>query len=303
MYGPTGRIAKRVGGLTDYYHIDHLGSTRLTTDESGNVVTEVAYKPFGESITGQDARYLFNGKEKDVSTGLYYYGARYYDPELGRFITRDVERKDIDDPQSLNKYSYCKNSPLTYVDPDGKMERKFTKDISRKYRGRVYTSTIQLGGGTQNPELTFIITVQAAKCNSQVSVGAALHTNIHYGPGGLENTKATGAKIEVITPEGSIDVGTIVITWGDMTEGGLMYTVEVCNSEGELVAFDYYGLLAEENSGVIVTVEFDLDPSLTQGEPIVFSIYVTISGAGGTSENDIIVIPHDEHLPNDVSIS
>lgn len=304
VYGLAGRIARRVGDLKDYYHIDHLGSTRLITDESGNVVTEVVYEPFGEPVTGQDAHYLFSGKERDMSTGLYYYGARYYDPELGRFITRDVSRNCIEDPQSLNKYSYCKNNPLAYVDPDGKMERKFTMDISRKYRGRIYTSCIKIGNdGTQNAQLTFAVTIQAAKCNSEVSVQAALHTSIPYGPGGLETTKATAAKIEVVTPEGSIDAGTIVISWGDMTEGGLEYTVEVYNSEGVLVGFDYSALVIEENSAVIVTIEFSLDPSLTQGENIVLVVTVTIAGAGGTTESDTIIIPSDESLPNDVSIA
>lgn len=119
VYGPTGRIAKNVGGLTDYYHTDHLGSTRLLTDEQGNVVTDATYKPFGESINEQNECYLFNGKEKDVSTGLYYYGARYYDPEIGRFLTRDIWSGTIGDPQSLNRYAYCYNNPIKYIDSWG----------------------------------------------------------------------------------------------------------------------------------------------------------------------------------------
>jgi len=80
VYDPTGRIARKVDSLTDYYHTDPLGSTRLITDESGNVVTEVTYKPFGEStVTGEEKFHLHTGKEMD-STGLYYYGARYYNP-------------------------------------------------------------------------------------------------------------------------------------------------------------------------------------------------------------------------------
>jgi RHS repeat-associated protein len=87
VYGPTGRISKTVSGLTDYYHTDHLGSTRLVTDESGTIITHAEYYPFGESLN-EEEYYLYMGKEKD-STGLYYYGARYYDPETGRFLTRD----------------------------------------------------------------------------------------------------------------------------------------------------------------------------------------------------------------------
>jgi RHS repeat-associated protein len=119
VYGPTGRIAKKVSGLTDYYHTDHLGSTRLITDESGNPVTAVNYTPFGESVShGEDDTFLFTGKERD-SSGLYYFGSRYYDSETGRFLTRDTKGGTMKTPQTLNKYIYCLNNPLKYIDPTG----------------------------------------------------------------------------------------------------------------------------------------------------------------------------------------
>jgi RHS repeat-associated protein len=101
-----------------YYHTDHLGSTRLVTDESGTIVTDVTYHPFGESVVTGDESFLFTGKEKD-STGLYYYGARYHDPELGRFITSDPFAGKIAVPQSLNRYAYCLNNPVKFIDPAG----------------------------------------------------------------------------------------------------------------------------------------------------------------------------------------
>ncbi|MGC1120082.1 MAG: RHS repeat-associated core domain-containing protein [Candidatus Methanofastidiosia archaeon] len=122
IYGPTGRIAKRTTiqqeSHTFYYHPDHLGSTRLVTDESANIVVDVTYEPFGEPITTGEESYLYNGKEQD-ETGLYYYGARYYDPELGRFITRDPLAGQKVISQSLNRYSYCLNNPVKFVDPAG----------------------------------------------------------------------------------------------------------------------------------------------------------------------------------------
>ncbi|MGD2250052.1 MAG: RHS repeat-associated core domain-containing protein, partial [Candidatus Methanofastidiosia archaeon] len=129
IYGPNGKISKKVNGLKDYYHADHLGSTRLITDESGNTVTDITYNPFGESVaTGEEDPYLYNGKEKD-STGLYYYGARYYDPELGRFITRDIAKGDIENPQTMNLYSYCLNNPMKYTDPLGFSAEDIVRDI------------------------------------------------------------------------------------------------------------------------------------------------------------------------------
>jgi RHS repeat-associated protein len=127
IYGPTGRLAKRttVSSETDifYYHTDHLGSTRLVTDGSRNIVTTATYHPFGDihSMEGSED-YLFTGKKKD-ETGLHYFGARYFDPEIGRFITRDslVGRKTT--PQTLNRYTYCLNNPLKFIDPDGHGEK------------------------------------------------------------------------------------------------------------------------------------------------------------------------------------
>ncbi len=119
IYGPLGRIAKEVDDFTDYYHTDHVGSTRVVTDESGSPITDVIYKPFGEEmITGEGDSYLYSGKELDTS-GLYYFGARYYDPEIGRFTTRDPLQGRIKSPQTQNRYVYCLNNPLKYVDPQG----------------------------------------------------------------------------------------------------------------------------------------------------------------------------------------
>jgi RHS repeat-associated protein len=116
VFSSKGLIAKKVGDYVDYYHTDHVGSTRLITDEEGQPVAESEYDPFG--ITDTEEGYLFNGKEKD-STGLYYYGARYYSPETGRFITRDPLPGKIESPQTFNQYVYCLNNPLKYVDPRG----------------------------------------------------------------------------------------------------------------------------------------------------------------------------------------
>ncbi len=104
-----------------YYHSDHLGSSSVITDASGQQVSHYEYTPYGTTATieGTDtAKHKFTGKELD-STGLYFYGARYYDPEIGRFISADTIVQAPYDPQSLNRYSYCRNNPINYVDPSG----------------------------------------------------------------------------------------------------------------------------------------------------------------------------------------
>jgi RHS repeat-associated protein len=123
IHGLTGRLAKRTTVSqetnTFFYHTDHLSSTRLVTDDSKDIVSAGTYHPFGGlAVEEGSENYLYNGKEKDA-TGLFYYGARYYDPDLGRFITRDSNRGWISIPSTLNRYSYCGNNPLKYIDPDG----------------------------------------------------------------------------------------------------------------------------------------------------------------------------------------
>jgi RHS repeat-associated protein len=110
-----------------FFHEDHLGSASIVTNNQGKVIQKISYKPFGEFYkvdhlatwqTGKLANYLFNGKELD-NTGLYYYGARYYDPELSRFTQPDTIIQAPYDSQSLNRYAYCRNNPINLIDPTG----------------------------------------------------------------------------------------------------------------------------------------------------------------------------------------
>jgi RHS repeat-associated protein len=65
--------------------------------------------------------YQFTGQKKDGGTGLYYYGARYYDPVTGRFVSADTIVLSPGNPQALNRYSYVYNNPVKYTDPSGHM--------------------------------------------------------------------------------------------------------------------------------------------------------------------------------------
>jgi RHS repeat-associated protein len=124
IYGPKGRIAKRTiinqQGSTYYYHSDQLGSTRLVTDSSKNIISAITYHPYGETSVEEGTEdYTFTGKEQD-STGLQYFMGRYYDSEVGRFLTRDLEPGLISHPQTLNKYTYVLNNPASNVDRNGR---------------------------------------------------------------------------------------------------------------------------------------------------------------------------------------
>jgi len=107
-----------------YYHYDSLGSVSAITNSSGTVTNTYRYDPFGNVMnsTGKNGRYSFVGAfgvENDGMSGLFHMGARYYDPTIGRFIQRDSVRGFIDDPLTLNRYIYCGNNPINYIDPKG----------------------------------------------------------------------------------------------------------------------------------------------------------------------------------------
>jgi RHS repeat-associated protein len=104
-----------------FYHGDHLGSTSFVTDARGRVSQYVAYMPYGEALfeehsNTRDMPYLFNSKERDEETGLYYYGARYLDPETAVWYGVDPLAMKYPD---YSPYVYCFNNPIKYIDPDG----------------------------------------------------------------------------------------------------------------------------------------------------------------------------------------
>jgi RHS repeat-associated protein len=114
------RVARKSSIATlNYYHQDHLGSTRALTDAEGRRVADMAYFPFGESRNSSSERYLYIGKEKDEATDCYYFDARYYNPDVGSFSQADAIDPRYYDPQDLNRYAYSRNSPERNSDPSG----------------------------------------------------------------------------------------------------------------------------------------------------------------------------------------
>jgi RHS repeat-associated protein len=111
-----------------FYHGNHLSSTQLITDINANISQAVLYTPWGSVIKEYKAdwmldtipRYLFNAKEKDEESGLYYYEARYYSDENIMFTARDplFEKYPF-----MSPYAYCNNNPIKLIDPDGRSPR------------------------------------------------------------------------------------------------------------------------------------------------------------------------------------
>jgi RHS repeat-associated protein len=125
-----------------WYHSDHLGSASYITGVDGKVCSNINYFPTGEVFVEQNLKtnvlpYKFNGKELDAETGYYYYGARYYNPKVSLWLNVDpladynphMNTEHYIDGQhnggvlnqgNGNPYIYCYQSPVKYVDPNGK---------------------------------------------------------------------------------------------------------------------------------------------------------------------------------------
>jgi RHS repeat-associated protein len=116
-------VAQRKANTLSYIIQDHLGSTTVTANSAGTAIANAHYSTFGfySSWDPMSTDRQFTGQRLDETDGgsLYYYGARYYSPSLGRFISPDTVTPDPMNPQSLNRYSYCLNNPLKYTDPTG----------------------------------------------------------------------------------------------------------------------------------------------------------------------------------------
>ena len=114
------QVAQMVGTSVYYLHQDALGSTVLTMTSSGIRSFSSNFVPYGENFGAVGAEaFQYTGKLMDITTGLYYEGARYYDPSTGRFITEDSVVGGEVDPQSLNRYIYARDNPMKIVDMDG----------------------------------------------------------------------------------------------------------------------------------------------------------------------------------------
>jgi RHS repeat-associated protein len=134
-YADATRVAMRVDGDLYWLLGDHLGSTSRVANENGTPLAngEQRYKPWGEKryptgASGLPTTFRYTGQRQETGLGpsggegLYYYGARWYDPALGRFVQADTIVPKPGSAQAWDRYAYVNNSPLRYTDPSGHRE-------------------------------------------------------------------------------------------------------------------------------------------------------------------------------------
>lgn len=128
--------AEAATGKTLWLVADQLGTPRILLDQTGSLanVKRHDYLPFGEELfagsggrtgaqgysPGDGVRQQFTSQERDIETGLDYFGARYHSSVQGRFTSSDPGKFTPADPQNFNRYSYVQNNPLKFTDPTGR---------------------------------------------------------------------------------------------------------------------------------------------------------------------------------------
>jgi RHS repeat-associated protein len=274
---------------THYLTTDHLGSTRLVTNQTGAVVSRHDYLPFGwELYSGLTGRtnghgYLtspegvhtptqrFTGKERDAETGLDYFLARYYSGAQGRFTSPDpvhILKQKLLDPQQWNMYAYVRNNPLRFRDPTGKY----------------------ICSGTEKECAAFEQTRQQALNSKNADIRRA---GLAYGDPGKRNGVTVGFADKITS--GKVDRGGTVQRTGTGIEANpadpskvqatLLVTIQkgqignlgTIAHEGSHVA-DYQEFINSVNTGGIFDQRLNITHRATETRAYQLSIGISLSG-------------------------
>lgn len=155
-----------------YLHTDLLGSPVASTDETGLVVWKEQYEAYGNRIKGEqtskNSNRWFTGHVQDP-TNLVYAGARYYDPNIGRFMSIDPVKFQEGNIHSFNAYAYAANNPLKFIDPNGMAYvQAYTMASGRNY---YWYAASTLKGNTTRAGLGFLPLVSFGVIGMEKLVG------------------------------------------------------------------------------------------------------------------------------------
>ena len=207
VYG-RGLIAEEKQGCFKTYHFDSRGSTVAITDANGNITDTFAYDTYGKLISRTGTSFVifgYNGKDGVVTdkNGLIYMRARYYSPDMKRFVNADIVPGKISNAVTLNRFAYANGNPVSFVDPFGlspdskTIDSEALFDILRKNKSKRDT---KLGS-----EMLAAVLDQLLGFKSILKVGHTVSINLPLDP----NTTITYSSF-VEGGSGNIEVGSVI---------------------------------------------------------------------------------------------
>lgn len=249
-----------------YYHEDNLNSSSALSDYAQNQKEVDVYYPFGRVQTASpqapfQVSRRFTGQVFDAEGDLYYYNARYYDPELGRFIQPDDIISDLGNPQSYNRYSYCENDPLTYNDPTGKAPLLFDKEAWNALPG--WFGSLLMGDTSVHWDPNSINSLSGGVLGQQIQ--------------GLGNPATAMANIVVTAP-----IKTAMVLGGPAEEKSLLSATEQAlqclkateNTEAGVTVlgkFGQYDVLAKKLGANFLNIKTEVWNAMTDAEKWAFN--------------------------------
>ncbi len=183
-----------------YKHTDALGSPVVTTDASKAILNRTSYTPYGAPTAPVDG-VGYTGHFIDVGTSLTYMQQRYYDPQIGRFLTVDPVKVQTAAGANFNRYGYASSNPYRFIDPDGRSAQTWTETLAQ-----VLTNVF--AGGTESGD-----TRAAAKSlGSETAAEVPDKQDSKTAAIDVKNTVASAAKAggQVVTNIGVCAVATVV---------------------------------------------------------------------------------------------
>jgi RHS repeat-associated protein len=256
------------GRTVTYYYTDPQGTPLISTDVAGNVTRQSDYSPYGRQVLGMSVSGpAYTGHTNDTETGFVYMQARYYDPDIGRFLSVDVVNASAGDVFSTNMYLYVHASPSMLTDPDGKQARG-GKDMEI-CDGPVPCDQVSLGsnGMISGPfdrianQIFVHYDADEQRQTTPTEMPEQLRAALAYiigSPQGRAFVSAalrTGEKINLVQlPASQLAMGL------DKGSGAVLYTLNVEAYKAQYINTPYYPEVKDQTLDVILTHEFAHTP-------------------------------------------
>ena len=242
-----------------YYHPDHLGSSSYITNLDGEVAQHIEYVPFGEVFIEErnntwNTPYLFNAKEFDEETGMYYYGARYYEPRLSLWMSVDRFQEKY---PNISTYCFSANNPIGILDIGGDSLRIDNKNLSLLYiDGKLYRQngiqyTDKLKGFTKKVVSALDVIRKGTEGASMISELQSSSNNfvIKDGASEFKESNATKAYAQQIQNDPSATA---------QKEALLNKGIDLSGGSGGTIFWNSYGAVLATLEGGQVSKETDL---------------------------------------------